>query len=47
MNKDLCLSRVFCLFSGLFYLIGNKKNKETLRRFKLILDFPDGPCISY
>jgi hypothetical protein len=21
--------------------MGNKKNKETLRRFKLILDFPD------
>jgi hypothetical protein len=40
MNKE-CLSRVLCLFSCLFYLIGNKKNKETLRRFKLILDFPD------
>jgi hypothetical protein len=43
MNKE-CLSKVLCLFSCLFSLMGNKKNKETLRRkFKLILDFPDGP----
>jgi hypothetical protein len=40
MNKEQ-LSRVLCLFSCLFYLMGNKKNKETLSRFKSILDFPD------
>jgi hypothetical protein len=42
MNKEQ-LSRVLCLFSCLFYLMGNKKNKETLSRFKSILDFPDAP----
>jgi WD40 repeat protein len=41
MNKEQ-LSRVLCLFSCLSYLMGNKENKETLSRFKSILDFPDG-----
>jgi hypothetical protein len=40
MNKEQ-LSRVLCLFSCFLYLMGNKKNKETLSRFKSILDFPD------
>jgi hypothetical protein len=42
MNKEQ-LSTVLCLFSYLFYLMGNKNNKETLSRFTSILDFPDAP----